>query len=78
MPIHEYVCQDCGTQFEKLVRTGDTPECPRCRSVALEKKLSVFATGGGEGAKAAELAAMGPCGSCGNPNGPGSCGFGPH
>lgn len=78
MPIHEYLCQDCGEQFEKLVRGGDTPECPRCHSVSLEKKLSVFATAGGEESKAAEMAAMGPCGTCGNPNGPGSCGFGPH
>lgn len=82
MPIHEYVCQDCGTQFEKLVRSGDQPECPRCHSVALAKQLSVFATAGSEGGKAAdmaaEMAAMGPCGSCGHPEGPGSCGFGPH
>ena len=49
MPIHEYVCQDCGTQFEKLVRNGDQPECPRCHSVALAKQLSVFATAGSEG-----------------------------
>lgn len=78
MPIHEYVCQDCGEQFEKLVRASDTPQCPRCHSVSLAKKLSVFATAGGESDKAAEMAAMGPCGTCGNPNGPGSCGFGPH
>lgn len=76
MPIHEYICQDCGTQFEKLVRGCDQPECPRCHSVSLAKQLSVFATGG-EGGKAAEraaeMAAAGPCGACGNPDGPGSC-----
>jgi putative FmdB family regulatory protein len=74
MPIHEYACQDCGTQFEKLVRAGDQPECPRCHSVALEKKLSVFATSTAEG-KVPEMAAAGPgpCGTCGNPAGPGAC-----
>lgn len=82
MPIHEYVCQDCGELFEKLVRASDTPECPRCHSASLDKKLSVFATGGSEAGRAAEMAAemsaAGPCGTCGIPSGPGSCGFGPH
>lgn len=45
MPIYEYACQSCGCEFETLVRNGNTPDCPRCRSTALEKKLSVFATG---------------------------------
>ena len=76
MPIHEYLCQDCGAQFEQLVRASDTPECPRCHSVALEKKLSVFASpGSGAESKLPEMAAAGPCGSCGHPGGPGACGW---
>ena len=31
MPIYEYVCDDCGTKFEKLVRkNGDALACPTC------------------------------------------------
>lgn len=70
MPIYEYRCSSCGTEFEKLVRASDTPECPSCRGHQLDKKLSVFATSSQE--SAAE-ALPGPCGSCGLPGGPGSC-----
>jgi len=72
MPIYEYACNKCGHQFETLVRSGSTPDCPTCNSTSLEKKLSVFATAGSTSDPAP---AMGPCGTCGNPNGPGSCGF---
>lgn len=74
MPIFEYACSGCGHAFETLVRSGSTPDCPRCHSTALQKQLSVFATASGPSSAAAPLAA-GPCGSCGNPNGPGSCGM---
>ena len=73
MPIFEYACSDCGHQFETLVRSGTTPQCPSCHSTALDKQLSVFATTG-ESAKAAPAMA-GPCGSWGHPDGPGACGF---
>ena len=73
MPIYEYACSDCGHQFETLVRSGTTPQCPSCHSTALDKQLSVFATTG-ESTKAAPPMA-GPCGSCGHPDGPGACGF---
>ncbi len=70
MPIYEYSCKQCNHQFETLVRSGSTPDCPSCNSTDLEKKLSVFATAGA----APEAApAIGPCGSCGHPGGPGSC-----
>jgi putative FmdB family regulatory protein len=75
MPIYEYACQDCGREFEALVRTSTVPECPQCHSAALEKKPSVFATASsGTAAEAAPMAAS-PCGSCGHPGGSGACGF---
>jgi putative FmdB family regulatory protein len=40
MPIYEYACRSCRHQFEQLVRTGDTPSCPRCQSADLERLLS--------------------------------------
>lgn len=72
MPIYEYACADCGKEFEALVRSGSTPECPACHSTHLEKQLSVFAT---TATQDAAPAMPSPCGSCGNPNGPGSCAF---
>lgn len=72
MPIYEYACQDCGQQFELLVRSDTRLECPQCHSTQLDKQLSVFATGQGGGDPLPAMAA-GPCGSCGHPDGPGSC-----
>lgn len=40
MPLYEYQCRKCGNEFEKLVRTGDTPSCDACGSADLEKLLS--------------------------------------
>jgi putative FmdB family regulatory protein len=75
MPIYEYACQDCGREFEMLVRADTVPDCPQCHSTQLHKQLSVFATAASESAAApAPAPAMaGPCGSCGHPDGPGSC-----
>lgn len=50
MPIYEYVCQDCGKEFEELVFSHDeVPACPACKSGATEKLISACRTrmGGG-------------------------------
>jgi putative FmdB family regulatory protein len=73
MPIYEYACQGCGREFEALVRTDTTAQCPDCHSTELEKKLSVFATATSEAPRTA--AAAGPCGACGHPDGPGACAY---
>lgn len=70
MPIYEYGCNACGCEFETLVRSGTTPDCPDCHSTDLAKKLSVFATAA-SGGDPAPMAAG--CGSCGHPGGPGAC-----
>jgi putative FmdB family regulatory protein len=73
MPIFEYACKDCGTNFELLVRQSTIVECPSCNSKSLEKQLSVFAAASkGEAVSRRELP-MTPCGSCGDPRGPGAC-----
>lgn len=41
MPIFEYRCTSCQHEFETLVRTGDTPACPKCASHDLTKLLSL-------------------------------------
>ena len=45
MPIFEYLCADCGTKFEKLVRRSadtDTLVCPSCGQKHLQQELSTF------------------------------------
>ncbi len=48
MPIFEYLCEDCGNKFEKLVR-GSTSEnaangvnCPSCGQEHLNQQFSTF------------------------------------
>lgn len=75
MPLFEYACKECAHQFEALVRSSETPECPACHATALERKLSVFAAhtnGNGNGASV-RVAEAGACGACGDPRGPGAC-----
>ena len=71
MPIYEYECRDCRHDFELLVHAGTSPECPACRSVSLQKRISAFAVGGGSAATAAS--APQACGTCGDPRGAGAC-----
>ena len=47
MPIYEYRCQECGEQFEKLVRFSTSTseiECPKCGGRKVEKLISAFST----------------------------------
>ncbi len=41
MPIYEYQCLGCETQFEKLLlRPSDEAKCPSCDGTALERLIS--------------------------------------
>ena len=73
MPLFEYACQDCSVRFEVLVRNGESPSCPSCRSQHLDKQLSVFAAHGGATESPHVPAVAGPCGACGDPRGAGAC-----
>ena len=44
MPIYEYVCTDCSSEFELLVRGDEKSNCPKCESPKLEKQFSVTAS----------------------------------
>jgi putative FmdB family regulatory protein len=47
MPIFEFVCQDCGTPFEELVRSASATDevvCPYCASNQVAKQISTFAS----------------------------------
>ncbi len=79
MPIYEYSCQDCGHQFETLVRNqNDRPHCPSCTSENLSKELSVPAVARAHAGSSSSLPVAGGdgpgFGGCGVPGcGPGGC-----
>ena len=46
MPIYEFYCQQCHTIYNFLSRTINTekiPDCPTCKDLKLQKKVSLFA-----------------------------------
>ena len=43
MPLFEYRCPACDSQFELLVRDSAAPCCPTCGGTSLERLLSLFA-----------------------------------
>ena len=52
MPIYEYTCKDCSSQFEKFVRSMTANvevKCPQCGGTHVKKGWSVFGTSGGDG-----------------------------
>jgi putative FmdB family regulatory protein len=75
MPIYEYLCQDCGKKFEKLVRrAADAPEteCPSCGQKHLKQEYSTFAAHASGSSKSAEMPSCPSGGPCTNP---GMCGM---
>lgn len=69
MPLYEYDCRGCQAHFEVLIRGGETPQCPSCQSIDLERALSTFAVSAAGGSAPVQ----GACGRCGDPRGPGAC-----
>lgn len=65
MPIYEYRCEKCGTQFEELtlsVPEDDRVNCRSCGSKKVSRLLSAFAV---HTQSAPAPAEAGPCGGCG-------------
>ena len=47
MPIYEFYCENCNTIYKFLSRRVNTrtiPNCPTCKDVSLNRKVSLFAT----------------------------------
>ncbi|HJW90326.1 MAG TPA: zinc ribbon domain-containing protein [Anaerolineales bacterium] len=69
MPIFEFVCPNCGSVFEELVRSaGQASEvvCPDCGSEKVKKKISTIAArsiGGSAGSFNLSSAACSPGGA---------------
>jgi putative FmdB family regulatory protein len=63
MPIFEYHCFKCDTDFEKLVMgTNSQISCPDCGTMEIEKKFSTF--GIKSGATFSSSGAGNGCSSC--------------
>lgn len=60
MPLFDFRCRTCQTQFESLVRAasyGDPPTtCPNCHSQDLERLLASFAVSSADKTRAAAAA----------------------
>ena len=41
MPIFDYICDECGHDFELLIRGTQTAACPVCESTSVTKQLSL-------------------------------------
>lgn len=54
MPIFEYLCEQCGHNFEAILFGEQKPECPKCHTQKLEQKLSTFAVNSRVGATPAQ------------------------
>jgi putative FmdB family regulatory protein len=59
MPIYDYHCAGCGTDFELLVRSETTVACPGCADRKVERRMSLPARPAA-GGKAAEGASPAP------------------
>jgi len=65
MPIYEYICDDCKTQFEKLVFNKQQEiACPRCSSRKASIQLSVFSSSIAGGSSKSSTPSSGGGGSC--------------
>jgi len=74
MPIYEYICEDCQTEFEKIVINKQQEICcPKCAGTKNKIQLSVFATANGNGGSS-----KGPSFSGGGGGGCGGGGCGCH
>jgi putative FmdB family regulatory protein len=66
MPIYEYVCMECESHFEELVRNGEEVSCPDCDASNVRRQLSVFAAHGTAATPSFGGSSGGCCGgSCG-------------
>ena len=74
MPICEYVCDDCGAHYERIVMSQkQSITCPKCESAKNTIQLSVFAAPA-NGNKASGGSSSGPAPGSGGSCCGGGCG----
>jgi len=74
MPLYEYRCNECNSEFDTLVRTpaaADDVTCRTCESANVHRLVSGFATVGGYDDEYVSRSSSPSGGCCG-----GSCGCG--
>lgn len=67
MPLYEYQCNECGVEFDKIMRFSEanlSPSCPSCQSQDTRKKISTIASRGNS-LSAARASASSSCDSRG-------------
>jgi putative FmdB family regulatory protein len=70
MPIYEYLCDDCGERYERIVMSKSTKvTCPKCESGKKTVQLSVFAAPANGSKSSNSSGGPAPSGGCGS-----SCG----
>jgi putative FmdB family regulatory protein len=68
MPLYEYRCKDCGTEFEKRLSFSEAdqlPACPECASAHTQKRLSRVVSFNAAGASISAALSSASCGSGG-------------
>ncbi|MCX5799364.1 MAG: zinc ribbon domain-containing protein [Proteobacteria bacterium] len=69
MPIYEYLCEQCGNEFELLVFKNDNPVCPACGEKEPKRKMSSFGFSVGYKFKPSSTSTgSSGCASCGSSN----------
>jgi len=64
VPIYEYVCNECGERYERLVMSRNQAiGCPKCASAKHTLQLSVFAAPS-NGSKSSASSNSAPSGGC--------------
>lgn len=67
MPIYEFVCRKCKTDFEELVlSSSEKIACPKCGSKRVDRAMSTFSYSSGGSYRHASGDSCGGCskGSC--------------
>ncbi len=68
MPIYEYHCKDCNSDFEQLVFSSsqaDNVPCTNCGSTNVERKVSSIASSGAVSGSSVSASSYSSCGSGG-------------
>lgn len=63
MPIFKFKCEDCGNEFEKLLKGSDKKiKCEKCGSEKTEKQLSTFSAKVNDNSSCSTCCPTGSCG----------------
>lgn len=65
MPIYEFICEECGYEFEELcIKNCEEIKCPNCNTKKIKKKLSCFAFKSGSTFRSSSNKSNSGCSGC--------------